>query len=169
MQKYHINLNMNRGFTLKQYYKDKGINNYIHYCWTELQNDKKNPLLRNYKMYKLEFGMEKYPIHHIRIFHTVTHTHYRTAITRLRTSSHTLEIEPGRYTVPPNDRLRSAYKIVENEAYSLLICEQHKYLRNPFYKKVAYRNNCFTALSDHDIYIDIPDDEWWSVYFCVAW
>ena len=44
MQKYHINLKMNRGFKSKQYYKDKGINNYIHYCWTELQNVEKKIL-----------------------------------------------------------------------------------------------------------------------------
>ena len=63
-------------------------------------------------MYKLEFGMEKN-------LDLITHTRYRIAITRLRTSSHTLEIERDRHTVPrtPNERLCCVYKLVEDEEH----------------------------------------------------
>ena len=109
---------------------------------------RKNLKLRNYNIYKLEFGMEKY-------LDLVTQTRYRTAITRLRTSSHTLEIERGRYTVPRtpiNDRLCCVSKLVEDEAHFLLICEQYKDLRKSFYEKVSYRYNYFNALSDQEKY-----------------
>ena len=56
----------------------------------------------------------------------ITHTRYCTAISRSRTSSHTLEIEHGRYTVtrtPINDRLRCVCKLVEEEAHFLSIYE----------------------------------------------
>ena len=81
----------------------------------------------------------------------VTQTRYRTAITRLTTSSHTLEIERGRYTVPRtpiNDRLRCVCKLVEDEAHFPLICEQYQDLRKSFYEKISYRYNYFNALSD---------------------
>ena len=109
---------------------------------------KKNLILRKYNTYKLEFGMEK-------CLDLVTQTRYRTAITRLRTSSHTLEIERGRYTVPRtpiNDRLCCVSKLIEDEAHFLLICEQYKYLRKSFYEKVSYRYNYFNALSDQEKY-----------------
>ena len=60
VQKYDIDLNINRGFKFKQYCKNKVINHHKTYWWTELQNVEKNLILRNYNMYKLEFGMEKY-------------------------------------------------------------------------------------------------------------
>ena len=167
-QKYDIDLNTNRGFKLKQYCKNKVINHYKNYWWSELQNVEKNPILKNYNMYKLEFGMEKY-------IDLVTHTRHRTAITRLRTSSHTLEIERGRYTVPRtpiNDRLCCVCKLVEDEAHFLLICVQYKDLRKSFYEKVSYRYNYFTALSDQEKYkfLMMNDDPyilaWLGKYIC---
>ena len=53
----------------------------------------------------------------------VTDKRYRTAITRLRTSSHTLEIERGRYTIPRTpaaDRLCCVCKVVEDEEHFLV-------------------------------------------------
>ena len=70
----------------------------------------------------------------------VTDRRYRTAITRLRTSSHTLEIERERYTIsrtPVTDRLCCVCKVVEDEEHFLVSCEQYAELRDDFLKKVA--------------------------------
>ena len=93
---------------------------------------------------------------HVKIYRLSYHTRYRAATTKLRTSSYILEIERVRYTVPGtpiNDRLCCACKLVEDEAYFLSIGEQYKYSIKPFYKKMAYRYNCLTAVSDHEKYI----------------
>ena len=99
----------------------------------------------------------------------VTDKRYRTAITRLRTSSHTLEIELGRYTIPRTpvtDRLCCVCKVMEDEEHFLVSCEQYAEFRDDFFKKVAYRFNSFTPLSDHEKYIFLmkTDDP-----YIVAW
>ena len=59
-QKYDIDLDMNNGAKFRQYFKNRIINQFIHFWLTELQNIERNPILRNYNTFKLEFGMEKY-------------------------------------------------------------------------------------------------------------
>ena len=86
----------------------------------------------------------------------VTDKRYSSAITRLRTSSHTLEIERVRYTVPRTpviDRLFCVCKVVEDEEHFLVSCEQNAELRDDLFLKVAYRFNGFTPLNDHEKYI----------------
>ena len=146
-QKYDIDLNMNHGAKFKQYCKNRIINQFKNFWLTELQNIERNPILRNYNTFKLEFGMEKYR-------DMVTDKRYRTAITRLRTSTHTLEMELGRYTIPRTsvtNRLCCVCKVVGNEENFLVSCEQYADLRDD--KKVAHRFNGFTTLSDHEKYI----------------
>ena len=68
----------------------------------------------------------------------VTNKRYHTAITRLRTSSHTLEVERGGYTIPRTpvtDRLCCVCKVVEDEEHFLVSCEQYAELRDDFLKK----------------------------------
>ena len=64
--------------------------------WSEdVQNIQRNPILRTYCKIKQEFGMETY----LQLILKKPHK-YRTAMAQLRTSSHTLAIEYGRYTHP---------------------------------------------------------------------
>ena len=44
-------------------------------------------------------------------------------------------------------------EVVEDEEHFLVSCEQYAELRDDFLKKVAYRFNSFTPLSDHEKYI----------------
>ena len=60
------------------------IYNHFKIAWREeVQNIDKKPILRNYKTYKSEFSMEPY-------LYLISNLRYRNALTRLRTSSHTL-------------------------------------------------------------------------------
>ena len=62
--------------------------------WSEdVQNIQRNPILRTYCKIKEEFGMKTY-------LELIKNHKYRTAMAQLRTSSHTLAIEYGRYTRP---------------------------------------------------------------------
>ena len=161
-QKYDIDLNMNYGAKFKQYCKNRITNQFKKIWLTELQNIERNPILRNYKTFKLEFGMEKY-------LDMVTDTRYHTAITRLRTSSHTMEIERRRYTIlrlPVTDQLCCVCKVVEDGVHFLVSCEQYADLReNLTTPRVAYRFNSFTPLSDHEnIFLMKTDDP-----YILAW
>ena len=69
------------------------------------------PLLRTYSLFKNDFFTE----HHLEL---ITDFRYRAAITKLRCSSHALEIERGRYQnpkVPRDPRLCLTCKVVEDE------------------------------------------------------
>ena len=90
--------------------------------WTEdVQNIPRNPILRTYSKIKKDFGMEKY------LDFIKNHKH-RTAMTQLRTSSHTLAIEYGRYT-RPKTKIEDRYCL----AYFVLISSK---MRNIFWSNV---------------------------------
>ena len=57
-QKYDIDLDMNNGAKFRQYCKNRIINQFKNFWLTDLQNIERNPILRNYNTFKLEFGME---------------------------------------------------------------------------------------------------------------
>ena len=72
------------------------------------QNVRKTPILRSYSLYKHGLYFEPY-------LNSISNVRHRTALTKLRTSSHVLEIERGWYTVPKTavyDRLcNTCYQI----------------------------------------------------------
>ena len=61
--------------------------------WHDGLSARERPLLRTYRLFKSSFGPESY-------LFNVKDQRYRTAITKLRASSHILEIERGRYSKP---------------------------------------------------------------------
>ena len=65
---------------------------------------------------------------------------HRTALTRLRTSSHVLEIEGGRCTVPKTavcDRICKICHQIEDEAYFIIDCKLYNTHRQELYVKVC--------------------------------
>ena len=85
----------------------------------DTQNLPQNPILRSYSLCKHGLNLEPY-------LNSISDSPYRTALTRLRTSSHVLEIERGRYTVPKTavgDRLCKICQQMEDEAHFLIDCK----------------------------------------------
>ena len=104
--------------------KDK----FVNYWTPEIQNSSKNPIIRYDNSHKTVLYMEQY-------LDTISDIGCGAALTRLRTSSHTLEIERGRYTVPRTPicyRLYINCNDVEDEihfvVYYKLYEENKKYL-----------------------------------------
>ena len=100
--------------------------NFKRYCifiqnWElDVQNVEKNPILRTYAKIKTTFGIEKY-------IDSVRNFRYRNAITKIRTSSHSLEIEKGRHrknggTIPACQRLCQNCNVVEDEIHFVMDC-----------------------------------------------
>lgn len=90
-------------------------------CWSAELN--KSDKLRTYRQFKSMFMLEKYLKH-------VSVDADRRNLSRFRTSSHRLQIEFGRYTVPKtavSDRLctQCSLKAVEDEQHCLLICPKY--------------------------------------------
>ena len=78
---------------------------------------------------------------------------YRIALTKLRASSHTLQIERGRYTRPKTlecDRLCAACNLIENEIHFVTNCTINSVLRCELYGKIRAKNYNFDTLNDKD-------------------
>ena len=115
--------------------------------WTEqVQNIHSNPILRTYCNIKCNFGMETY-------LDAIKDYKYRVAMSQLRTSSHTLAIEYGRYTRPKTkieDRKCSSCHILEDERHFLIECNINQ----------AGRENLFSKLTHiAPNFIHMPDEE----------
>ena len=148
VQKYGIDIDMGSGASFNRYCKSH-IYNHFKIAWREeVQNIDKNHILRNYKTYKSEFGMEPY-------LNLISNLRYRNALTRLRTSSHILEIERGLYTIPKTpvcDRICRTCNVIEDEIHFLLNCVEYVKMRDDFYAKVKNRYVDFIGLNDNEKY-----------------
>ena len=89
VQQYNIDIFHNDG-NFKTYCQSSIENKFIQNWELDVQNVEKNPILRTYAKIKTTFGIEKY-------IDSVRNFRYRNAITKIRTSSHSLEIEKGRH------------------------------------------------------------------------
>ena len=92
---------------------------------SEDRNDEKHPIIRAYSLHKREFCLEPY-------LDALKDARYRSALTKLRASSHTLEIERDRYTVPEtptSERLYSVCQGVEDKIHSLRNLLLEKYTK----------------------------------------
>ena len=86
--------------------------------WHDGLSARERPLLRTYRLFKSSFGPESY-------LFNLKDQRYRTAITKLRASSHILEIERGRYSkpiVPSHLRMCKKCYMVEDEEHFVTKC-----------------------------------------------
>ena len=114
-----------------------------------IQNTTLNPILRTYNVLKTIFGTEPYP-------RSVKDIKYRVAISKLRVSSHALEIERGRYTspmTPVNERLCHACQKVEVEFHFMMECKSNSDLRQTFINKLTTGCPNFADLSQREQFV----------------
>ena len=112
----------------------------------EIKDEVKHPILRTYRIYKTSYEMEPY-------LYLVKNHKYRLAISKIRASSHKLEIERGRYTrpkTPVENRLCTLCKVVENEMHFLLNCSSNKVERDALFEKIQVIYSNFTNLPPID-------------------
>ena len=117
------------------------VTNYFKQNWLEqLHNGDGNTVLRTYRLFKERHIMEPY-------LYLVKEAKYRVAISRLRASSHPLEIERGRYTrpkTPVTQRLCPCCNAIEDEHHFLLNCKIYDQDRDIMFSKIStkYENIC---------------------------
>ena len=124
-------------------------NCYKHSWLLEVTNINRNPILRTYTMFKTEFGSEKY-------IEAISDCRYRIAMTKLRPSSHTLEVERGRYTKPKTnicERLCPVCNVIEDEIHFLANCKLYDAERTHFFGKVTAKIQNLHELNDADKFI----------------
>ena len=117
---------------------------------SELRNVEKNPIIRTYALHKNDFYFEPY-------LDAISDTRYRSALTKLRASSHTLEIERGRYNVPKtpvSDRLCLVCNEVEDEIHFFLTkCQSYSSLRDELFEKIYSMIPAFRHFNGKEKYV----------------
>ena len=118
--------------------------------WTEqVQNIHSNPILRTYCNIKCNFGMETY-------LDAIKNYRYRVDMSQLRTSSHTLAIEYGRYTrhkTKIEDRKCSSCHILEDERHFLIECNINQVERENLFSKLTHIAPNFIHMTDEENFI----------------
>ena len=100
----------------------------------------KHPILRTYSMIKQDFGLE-----------AISDSRYRIATSKLRASSHILEIERGRYTKLKTDiskRLCLVCYTIEDEVHFLINCKLYEPERQRLFLMINEKKQNFQSLDD---------------------
>ena len=133
---------------LKQICNERLKNCFIT-SWLHDLNNCNTSIIRTYRSYKLNFGMECYLKH-------VNNSKFRVALSKLRTSSHSLEIERGRYTRPKlnvDQRLCMSCNVVEDEEHFVLHCQDNRVERELLFQKIYMRDSSFFNLSSVEQFV----------------
>ena len=101
--------------------------------------------LRTYFTFKFHFEFEQY-------LSIIKNFDKRSSITKLRISSHRLQIERGKYFRPPIDVEKRVCDYcpseIEDEIHFLIQCPRYSYLRKPFFTQVQKHCSNFHLLED---------------------
>ena len=114
--------------------------------WHAEINNRPNTTIETYALYKSQYVSEKY-------LDLISNPKYRVAVSKLRASSHNLEIERGRYTRPkvnPENRLCPLCYVVDNEIHFVVRCRINETLRITLWNKINAIDSGFAYLDDKD-------------------
>lgn len=122
---------------------------YVNNWFSNLSNIDKHPILRTYKTLKFDYTCEPYLLN-------VAKPKYRIAISKLRSSSHLLEVERGRHTKPKiilEKRNCSVCGTLEDEYHFLILCGSYENERRELFQKVKGIDVYFDSLSSMDKFV----------------
>lgn len=123
--------------------------NHFKCKWRDDMNAFDRPFLRTYCLFKSNFESESYLIQ-------VKDVRYRSAISKLRCSSHTLEIERGRYNNPPVPaplRICKICNLVEDEEHFVTKCALNETERLSLYGKIRHIYPSIDGMSNRQKFI----------------
>ena len=129
--------------------KESVTNSFIDTWMEQVQNTHSNPILRTYCNFKHDFGIEI-------DLDAIKNHKYRVAMSQLRTSSHTLAIEYGRYTRPKTkieDCNCSICHVLEDERHFVMDCTINQPERENLFSKLARLVPNYTHMNDDEKFL----------------
>lgn len=115
-----------------QLIKQRILDTYYQRWYSDINN---SPRLQSYCIFKHNFQTEQY-------LDCIKENKYRVALSRLRTSSHSLLIETGRYeNIAREERLCKSCNMrkVETEFHFILVCPKYRELRTKYFRQYFCR------------------------------
>lgn len=117
---------------VKQRLEDIEIQNWHSSLFDDASRPRGKNKLRTFREFKTGYSLESY-------LSTIENQEHRRALTKLRISDHSLEIERGRYNktyVSPEQRLCPCCKQMEDEKHFLIECKLYKEKRQTLFHKI---------------------------------
>ena len=108
--------------------------------WTRCYES--SSILKTYSSYRINFGTECYLKH-------ISKPKFRIALSKLRASSHDLEVERGRYVrskLDINERLCISCHVIVDEEYFVTDSVNNREMRKPFFEKHIIGTNIGSAV-----------------------
>ena len=96
---------------------------------------------------------------------------HRIALTKLRTSSHNLEIEGRRYVRPrvsPEQRLCSTCHVIDDEIHFVTMCHINACECKSFFQNMSFVDPHFTALDDKNKFVYLMQRQDQQTLRCLA-
>ena len=125
-------------------------NSFIMSWMTDLRNGcESSSILKTYSLYKMNFGTECYLKH-------ISKPKFIIALSKLRASSHDLEVERGRYVRPKLDiteRLCISCHVIEDEEHFVTDCVNNREMRKSFFEKRSLREPGFANWNNREIFV----------------
>ena len=121
----------------------------------EIIDDSKHPIFKTYKMFKSEFKFEPY-------LELLKDPKYRIAVSKLRASSHMLEIERGRHTrpiTPVENRRCPKCNVIENEIHFALECTIYQNERLELFDKIRSIDSWYIDLPPENKFVYLMNSE----------
>ena len=120
--------------------------------WHAKIDNRPNTTIEIYALYKSQYFSESET--YFMYLDLISNPKYRIAVSKLRASSHNLEIERGRYTRPkvnPENRLCPLCYVVDNEIHFVVWCRINETLRITLWNKINAIDSGFAYLDDKDL------------------
>ena len=120
--------------------------NYFVSTWQSDLCSADTSIARIYRLYKSSLGTECY-------LKSISNPKLSVALSKLRVSSHDLEIERGRYVRPKlnvDERFCLSCNVVENEEHFVTACKDNELERALFTNKLEKRDSSFANLTNRD-------------------
>ena len=120
-----------------------------------LRDIERNPTLRTYNTFKQRYVTEPY-------LYLVKNIKYKVVLSRFRSSSHTLEIERGRYAkpiIPVQERQCRVCLVLEDERHLLFHCVLYDGECRQLLSKIEARYNGFLSLDIHQMWSFLLSNE----------
>ena len=148
-ESYNIDLHDTEINDNKKVIKQRLVNCFKDRWRHQIHDTTNNPILRTYCRIKEDFHIEKYLV-------AVKNPKYRIAIAKIRASSHTLEVERGRYTnpkTPLTDRVCTVCNEVEDEEHFLVNCSRYTDERLELTNKILSAHSGYNTLNSQEKFL----------------
>ena len=145
---YQIDMNSCNDLSSSQFKKCYWhLNNSFMNSWVNvLRNGHESAILRTCSLYKTKFGIENY-------LKYISKPKFRIALSKLRASSHDLEIERGRYVRPKMnlyERLCISCHVIEDEEHFGAGCINNLDMHESLSNEIATKEPSFANLSNRE-------------------